>query len=137
MSDTSSDVSGTHGVEESHGESHTSISGRKSRRKSHVDALDASPQVRKSRGAEEKVTRPLPRKVTFSGLPLGRPERDTERGEINKNPGPEPVGPIAEKVLDRLAAQPADEDLTARRREALDRLRRAHTTNPLTRRKQP
>ena len=118
----------THSGRESHGESHASMSDRKSRRKSRVDTSAEFPQVRKSRGAEEKVTRPLPRKVTFSGLSIGRPERDTERGEINKNPtapgDPEPVGPIAEQVLTDLAA--GRDPLTARQHTALQRLARAH-----------
>ncbi|WP_181549035.1 hypothetical protein [Micromonospora saelicesensis] len=45
---------------------------------------------------------------------------------------PEPVGPIAEQLLDDLAAQ--DADLADRRRDALRRLGRANTTNPLVRR---
>ncbi|WP_157562678.1 hypothetical protein [Micromonospora chokoriensis] len=44
---------------------------------------------------------------------------------------PEPVGPLAEQFLDRLAAQ--DTDPAARRRAVLDRLSRANTTNPLVR----
>ena len=125
MSDTASDMPGTQGAKKSHGESHASMSGQKSRRKSHIDTSDAFPQVRKSRGPEEKVTRPLPRKVTFSGLSLERPERDTERGEINKNP---------------TAAEPADttaDDLAARQTTALDRLRRAHATSPIYRKDKP
>jgi len=39
--------------------------------------------------------------------------------------GPEPFGPIAERVLD---------DLAARQAEAINRLRRATATNPLFRR---
>ena len=40
---------------------------------------------------------------------------------------PEPVGPLAAKYLDQLAAQQTDPDLAARRAEALNRLRRQHT----------
>lgn len=131
MTGTGSDDTRTQGVEETHGESHASMSDRNSRRKSHVDTSAEFPQVRKSRGSEEKVTRPLPRKVTFSGLSIGRPERDTERGEINKTPtaedGPEPIGAIAERVLT---------DLAPHRRDAIRRLARAHTTSPLYRKEQ-
>lgn len=45
------------------------------------------------------------------------------RAEINNPTEPEPVGPLAAKYLDHLAAQQADEDLAARRRDILDRLR--------------
>ena len=112
----------------SHGESHTSMSGRKSQGMSRVDPTDASPQVKKSRDAEEKVTPPLPREVTFSALSLRRAERDPERGRDQQNTptaDPEPIGPIAEKLLD---------DLAARRREALNRLARQ---KPAIRRSQP
>lgn len=119
MTNTSSNEPRTVSAEESHGESHASMSDRKSRRKSRVDTTSEFMQVRKSHEPAQEVTRPLPRKVTFSGLPLGRPERDSERGEINKNPvrdgDPEPVGPLAEALLD---------DLAARQAEALNRLRR-------------
>ena len=52
---------------------------------------------------------------------------------------PEPIGPLAEQFLDQLAAQQDDEELTARRRAAIHRLGRAHTTSPLltTRRQEP
>ena len=113
--------------QESHTESHASMSDRKSHGKSHVDTSAEFPQVRKSRADSQKVTRPLPRKVTFSGLSIGRPERDTERGEINKTtpePGePEPVGAIAERVLTDLA-QGHDPEHEERRQQALNRLRR-------------
>lgn len=112
MTDTSRDRPRTESAEESHGESHTSMSDPKSRRKSHVDTSAEFAQVTKSRGAEEKVTPPLPRKVTFSALSLGRAERDPERGEINNNPPAD------------AAPDPADDTLAARQREALNRLRR-------------
>ncbi|MFE7868820.1 hypothetical protein ACFUYE_00510 [Micromonospora humida] len=121
MTDTSSEIPSTESAEESHGESHASMSDRKSRRKSRVDTTAAFPQVTKSRDAGEKVTPPLPRKVTFSALSLGRAERDSERGEINNNP----------------TRDPADDDLAARRRAALGRLVRAHHTGPLTKEQKP
>lgn len=119
MTGTASDRPRTDGEISTHGRSHTAPPERKARTKARVDPTDASPQARKSHPYSREVTSPLPRNVTFSGLSIGRPERDTERGEINKNTpaenGPEPVGAIAERVLD---------DLAARRREALNRLRR-------------
>jgi hypothetical protein len=127
MTDTTSGRPMTEGEISSHGESHTSMSGRKSRGMSRVDPTETFPQVTKSRAQEEKSRTPLPREVTFSALSLGRAERDPERGIDQQNPpreaDPEPVAPIAERVLD---------DLAARRREALNRLRRAHgrTTPP-------
>ena len=118
----------THGEQESHGESHASMSDGKSRRKSRVDTSTEFPQVRKSRGAEEKVTRPLPRKVTFSALSLRRAERDPRGGRDQQNTPaaaePEPVGPLDEQLPD---------DLAARQAAALRRLHRANTTNPLVR----
>lgn len=56
-----------------------------------------------------------------------------EVAEPEPTPDPEPVGPLAEQFLDRLAAQQADDDLAARRRAAIHRLSRAHTTSPLVR----
>lgn len=129
MTDTASSAKATHGGEESHGESHASMSDRKSRRKSRVDPSDASPQVTKSRGTKEKVTRPLPRKVTFSALSLGRAERDPERGEINNKPPTDAAPDPTEEP-----PTTADDDLAARQREALNRLRRQ---TPAIRRSQP
>lgn len=119
MTTTDGDFTGAHGPEESHGESHASMSDQKSRGKSRVDTHTEFPQVRKSRAAEEKVTAPLPRKVTFSALSLRGPNVTREgEGDQKPNPAPadpEPVADIAERVLD---------DLAARQRTALDRLRR-------------
>lgn len=81
------------------------MSDRKSREKSRVDPSETFPQVKKSRGPVEKVTRTLPRKVTFSGLSLGRPERDFREGTQD---------------------QETESDPAALRREALARLARAH-----------
>jgi hypothetical protein len=104
---------------------------RKARGKARIDPTDVSPQVRKSHAPDQKSHAPLPRDVTFSGLSIGRPERDTERGEINKNTPAEPerIGPLAAKYLDHLAAQAADPDLAARQAAVLDRLRRPLTHN--------
>ncbi|WP_422744287.1 hypothetical protein ACN27B_08555 [Micromonospora sp. WMMD754] len=115
MTDTGSDMTGAERGEETHAETHTALSGENSRGKSRVDTSAEFAQVRNSHAPSQKLTRPLPRKLTFSGLSIGRPEREPERGEINKTTEPEPVGAIAERVLD---------DLAARQREALNRLRR-------------
>ena len=134
MTDTGSDMTGAERGEETHAETHTALSGENSRGKSRIDTSAEFAQVRNSRAPSQKLTRPLPRKLTFSGLSIGRPEREPERGEINKNTPAEPerIGPLAAKYLDRLAAQAADPDLAARQRAALDRLRR-----PLTKEQQP
>lgn len=136
MTDTGSDMTGAERVEETHAETHTALLDENSRGKSRIDTSAEFAQVRNSRAASQKLTRPLPRKLTFSGLSIGRPEREPERGEINKNAPaePEPVGPLAAKYLDHLAAQQADEELAARRRDILDRLRHQ---KPARRRSQP
>ncbi|WP_435233338.1 hypothetical protein [Micromonospora aurantiaca (nom. illeg.)] len=140
MTDTGSDMTGAERVEETHAETHTALPDENSRGKSRIDTSAEFAQVRNSRAASQKLTRPLPRKLTFSGLSIGRPEREPERGEINKTPSapattePEPVGPLAAKYLDHLAARTDDEDLAARRRDILDRLRHQ---KPAHRRSQP
>lgn len=63
------------------------------------------------------------RSVPQNALTCGGRSRD-EVADPPQTPDPEPIGPLAEQFLDRLAAQPVDEDLAARRRAALDRLRR-------------
>ncbi|MDM4721138.1 hypothetical protein QTQ03_16595 [Micromonospora sp. WMMA1363] len=121
MTDTGSNDATTQGEKRSHRERHASISDRNARTKARIDTSDASSQVTKSRGAEKKVTPPLPREVTFSAPSLQGRNVTPRGGEINKNSGrdadPEPVGAIAERVLD---------DLAARQAEALNRLARAH-----------
>lgn len=64
------------------------------------------------------------------------PPRCAEPKTRTPNGDPEPVGPLAEQFLDQLAAQDADEELAARRRAAIHRLGRAHTTSPLLTRRQ-
>jgi len=71
------------------------------------------------------------RSVPQNALTCGGRSRD-EVADPPQTPDPEPIGPLAEQFLDQLAAQ--DADLADRRRDALRRLGRANTTNPLVRR---
>lgn len=111
MTDTGSDMTGAGRDKETHAETHTAPSDQNSQEKSRVDTSAEFSQVTNSHAASHKLTRPLPRKLTFSGLSIGRPEREARDGEINKTPN-------------READPEPDDDLAARRREALNRLRR-------------